>query len=438
MINSQSCKFLVSLILTFLFTFSAAAQIRLDSSGGKPPELIAIKAGKLVDVESGTTLSNQVILIENSRIKAVGAGINIPPGTKIIDLSGETVLPGLFDCHTHMALTVHRQGIEKGDVFFSTIILTTGYRAIEATVNARSMLEAGFTTIRDVGNNGNYADTDLRKAIEAGIVPGPTVINAGRIIAPYGGQLQLQPEKTGLGEPEYLYADTRDEMRKAIRQNIHFGAKLIKIVVDDQPYIYSSEDIKFMVDEAAAAGLKLAAHAQTEQGARNAAQAGVASIEHGYNMPNDVLELAKKNNVVLVPTDFTIKAWLAYGYPDIWAKILHNNNAERLKRAYQIGVTIAYGTDLIFDDPVETRGSGSMSQIESYLDAGISPKEILKAMTVNAAQLVGVKENRGLIKPKMSADIIATPDNPLENILALKKVNFVMKDGKVFKDLKTQ
>ena len=151
------------------------------------------------------------------------------------------------------------------------------------------MLEAGFTTIRDVGNNGNYADTALRQAIEQGIVPGPTMINAGRIIAPYGGQYHLQPERKSLGEPEYLYADTRDEMKKAIRQNIQFGALVIKIVVDDQKYIYSAEDIKYMVEEARLAGLRIAAHCMTEHGARNAILGGVASIEHGFQMSDEAL-----------------------------------------------------------------------------------------------------------------------------------------------------
>jgi imidazolonepropionase-like amidohydrolase len=161
---------------------------------------------------------------------------------------------------------------DAGDYFVTTLRDSTGFRAIQGVANARSMLEYGFTTVRDIGNAANYADTDLRRAIEQEIVPGPTIINAGRIIAPYGGQFQLQPDKPNLGNPEYFYADTRDELKKAIRENIHYGARVIKIVVDDQPYIYSVDDIRFVIEEARLAGLKVAAHCWTEKGARNAAK----------------------------------------------------------------------------------------------------------------------------------------------------------------------
>ncbi len=156
-------------------------------------------------------------------------------------------------------------------------------------MNARDMLQSGFTTVRDVGNAGNYADTDLRRAIEEGMVPGPTVINAGRIITPLGGQYHgLQPERPDLGEPEYLYADTPEQMREAVRKNVLFGARVIKIVVDDQPYLYSVDDVKVLIAESARAGLKVAAHAGTEAGVRVAAEAGVASIEHAYTASTEV------------------------------------------------------------------------------------------------------------------------------------------------------
>src|ERR671912_1729141 len=175
-----------------------------------------------------------------------------------------------------MAFLIRRQGRERGSLFFYDLTHTNAERAIHAVVNSRDMLDAGFTTIRDVGNDGNYVATDLRRAIDQGLIPGPTIINSGRIIAPFGGQYQLQPERRHIGEPEYFYADTRDEMRKAIRQNAHFGARVIKIVVDDQPYIYSADDIRYMVAEAAAAGPQLAAPFVAEQGARNAPPAGGA------------------------------------------------------------------------------------------------------------------------------------------------------------------
>jgi imidazolonepropionase-like amidohydrolase len=395
-------------------------------------QVTAIRAGKLVDPETGTTTANQVILVEGTKIRAVGAGLQIPPGATIIDLSNMTVLPGLVDAHTHVCLTMASvqpgtKGSTDRELLISSLLDTTGYRAVLGVANAQSMLAAGFTTIRDVGNAANYADSDLRRAIENGIVVGPTIINAGRIIAPTGGQYQnlLRPEKRDLAFPEYIFADTKDELKKAVRENSLYGAKVIKIVVDDQPYIYSVDEIKFVIDEAAKAGLKVAAHCATEAGARNAAMAGVASIEHGFVMPNDVLELAKRNNVVLVNTDFTELVLRAYGSPPE----AHAAYVDRLKRAYRIGVPIAYGTDVVVDIPGYTRGTLSLTQIESFVEAGVPARAILKIMTTNGARLLGVEKERGALRPGLAADIIATPENPLDNIQTLRQVAFVMKNG---------
>jgi len=313
---------------------------------------------------------------------------------------------------------------DAGNYFYTTLVDTTGYRAIEGVANGQAMLASGFTTVRDIGNAGNYADTDLRHAIEDGWVKGPTVVNSGIIIAPYGGQFHLQPEKKDLGTPEYLFADTRDEMVKAIRQNIHFGAKFIKIVVDDQKYIYSVDDIRFMVAEAHAAGVKLAAHCWTHAGAHNAAEAGVDSIEHGFKMTDEDLELAKKNHVTLVGTEFTEKLTSAADHK-IWV--------DRLKRAHKIGVNMAFGTDVDVALPGETRGTLAIGYIDSWVDAGVPADDIVRAMTVNAARLLSVDDTRGFLKPGYAADIIAAPENPEENIQTLKKVTFVMKDGYVYK-----
>jgi len=397
--------------------FRVSAQLKSSS------EVVAIKAGKLLDPETGRTTANQVILVKGNKIKEIGANVSIPAEAKIIDLSKATVLPGLFDAHTHLCMAVI-PGRDQGNYYFTTLLDTTGYRAIEGVANGIAMLQSGFTTVRDIGNAGNYADTDLRHAIEACWVQGPTIAHAGIFIAPYGGQFHLQPEKKGLATPEYLFADTRDEMRKAIRQNIHFGAKVIKIVVDDQDYIYSTEDIRFMIAEAHAAGLKLAAHCWTHAGAHNAAEAGVDSIEHGFRMTDEDLQLAKKNNVTLVGTEFTEKLTGTEEHK-IWV--------DRLKRAHKIGVNMAFGTDVIDALPGETRGTLAIDYIQSWMDAGVPAADTLRAMTVNAARLLGVDKERGFLKPGMAADIIATPENPADNIQALKKVSFVMKDGAIIK-----
>lgn len=408
---------ILAFVGVFLFQFPTAAQKT------SAPQLIAIKAGKLLDPETGKIAENQTILVEGSQIKDIGANLVIPHDAKIIDLSKSTVLPGLFDAHTHLCMAVIPSR-DAGDYFFTTLLDTTAYRAIEGVANGQAMLQSGFTSVRDVGNNGNYADTALRQAIENGWVVGPTIVNAGIIIAPYGGQFHLQPEKKDLATPEYLFADSRDEMRKAIRQNVHFGAKVIKIVVDDQRYIYSVDDIRFMVAEAHAMGLKLAAHCWTHPGAHNAAEAGVDSIEHGFKMTNEDLELAKKNNVTLVGTEFTVKTSNAEEHK-IWV--------DRLQRAYKIGVNMAFGTDVDTQLPGETRGTLAIDYISSWVDAGVPAADTLRAMTVNAARLLGVDKERGFLKPGFHADIIATPENPEDNIQTLRNVSFVMKDGAIVK-----
>lgn len=407
----------------------ALALLLLCATTARAADITAIKAGKLVDPDTGTTAVNQVILIEGTTIKAIGGNVSIPQGATVIDLSAYTVLPGLFDAHSHMCHNV-RPGQNQLDY---TLASPTAYRALQGAANARAMLESGFTTIRDVGNNGNYADTALRLAIDRGLVPGPTMINAGRIIAPFGGQFQTQPERPRLSEPEYFYADTKDELKKAVRENIHYGARVIKIVVDDQPYIYSADDIKVVVEEARGAGLKVAAHCGTERGARNAAEAGVASIEHGIRMSDETLQLAKRNNVVLVGTEFTVKLAEYLGLPPQAAKEFHEVYVDRLKRAYRIGVPMVFGSDAFFDVEGETRGEQALSIIDSFIEAGVANKDLIRYMTTDAARLLGVDRRRGAIKVGLRADIIATRENPLDNILTLKKVAFVMKDGKVFK-----
>ena len=440
MINTR--RSLLLLLISALWVLAAGAQVTV------------IKAGKLIDAETGNTLSNQVILIEGTKITAVGSNLNIPPDAKLIDLSHETVLPGMVDAHTHMCLGFRLYGTMQNTslqgyktstsivdmsrsmleaVLVATLTDTTGYRAIQGVANARSMLEAGFTTIRDVGNNGNYADTDLRKAIEAGIVPGPTMINAGRIIAPFGGQFPqlLSPEKPDIGKPEYFYADTKDEMKKAIRENLLYGAKVIKIVMDDQPYLYSVDDVKFIVDEAHRDGVKVAAHCWTDKGALIAAEGGVDSIEHGTFMTNQTLEIAKRNNVVLVGTEYT-----QFVADAMRQSPLHATYLDRLKRAYQVGMPMAFGSDLDLDIPGHNRGELAVSDVENYIEAGVPAKTALQIMTINGVRLLGIDKDRGEIKPGLAADIIATPLNPLDDLLTLEHVNFVMKDGKVFKQVK--
>lgn len=413
-------KIFAAMLFVLCAAFAASAQIT------------AIRAGKVIDPATGAVLTNQIILVEGRDIKAIGADVQIPAGAIVIDLSKQIVLPGLFDAHAHLCMNMQHKR-DAGSYYVTTLRDSTGLRAIQGVANARSMLEYGFTTVRDIGNAANYADTDLRMAIEQELVPGPTIINAGRIIAPYGGQFQLQADKRDLGNPEYFYADTRDEMKKAIRENIHYGARVIKIVVDDQRYIYSVDDIKFMVEEAHDAGLKLAAHCWTERGARRAAEAGVDSIEHGVEATSEILEIAKRNNVALVPTPFTEIDASLYGNPGGYKEINQRWFIGPVQRAYKIGVMLVFGPDVIFNTKEFPRGRMSINTIDHWVEAGIPSHVILQALTTNAAKLLGVEKTRGALAVGMRADIIAVGDNPIDKIETLKNVGFVMKNGKVFK-----
>jgi imidazolonepropionase-like amidohydrolase len=419
-----------NLNITLRITVSILLSLFLAAIAGA--QVTAIRAGRVVEPETGAVLNNQIILVEGQNIKAIGAGLQIPAGASVVDLSGQVVLPGLFDAHTHLCMNM-RHGRDAGNYYITTLLDSNGTRAIQGVANARSMLEYGFTTVRDVGNAGNYADTDLRRAVDQEIVPGPTIINAGRIIAPFGGQFQMQPDKPNLGNPEYFYADTRDELKKAVRENIHFGARVIKLVVDDQRYIYSVEDIKFVIEEARLAGMKVAAHCWTRQGARNAAEAGVASIEHGIEIDDETLEIARRNNVALVPTPFTETDARERGEPGGNKELDARWFADPVKRANAKGVTLVFGPDVIFTTKEYPRGRLSIETIDNWVAAGIPPRVILQALTVNAARLLGVEKTRGFLKVGMRADIIAVGDNPIEKIETLKNVNFVMKNGKVFK-----
>jgi imidazolonepropionase-like amidohydrolase len=412
-----------TLFALFALVFAAA---------GASGQVTAIRAGRVVDPEAGTAAENQVIIVEGGKIKAVGAGLKVPAGATVVDLSRATVMPGLFDAHTHLCMSVDMRR-DAGSYYYTTLNDPDSFRSLQGAANARAMLAAGFTTVRDIGNEGNHACTSLRRAIERGLVVGPTVLNAGRIIAPLGGQFHLQPDKPGLAEPEYRFADSRDEMRKAIRENAHFGARLIKIVVDDQPYIYTADDIRFMIEEARRAGLKLAAHAWTREGAHNAAEAGVASIEHGNGISDEDLLLAKRNNVTMVFTPFPEWVLKEFRQEPGQAAAEYRQEIDRLSSAYKLGVTIAFGTDVIHDLPKYTRGTQAITWIDSYVAAGIPARDLLRMMTVNAARLLGVERERGLLRPGLAADLIATPANPLDNIQTLKQVSFVMKDGVIIK-----
>ncbi len=348
---------------------------------------------------------------------------------EVIDLLDLTVLPGLVDAHNHLALTYKE--VPEHNVYYLTYVLDgTPLRAIQAVSNGIQMLNAGFTIVRDMGNAGNYADAALRKAIEQGWIPGPTIINSGIIIGGMGGQFWPTPEMAidkNIVYPEYLDADTPDEMVRAVRRNALFGARVIKICVDCKPWGYTTDEIRLFIGEAAKAGLKVEGHVQTVDGARRAIEAGLWSIAHDRGLTDEMHKLMAQKGIFRAGTETPISL------------TGHTNQArfERtvagLRNAYENGVPLTFSTDADYYIPGKTRGEVAIEFIETWKAAGIPPVDILRAMTVNGYRVSETERTRGPIEPGLAADLIAVVGNPLENIDALRNVRFVMRDGVVFK-----
>jgi len=393
-------------------------------------QVTALRVGHLVDPENGTVADNQVVLVENGKFTAIGRNVNIPPGAEVVDMSQYWVTQGLVDAHNHLALT-YKMLPENNVYYLTTTLDSTAARAIQAVSNGMTMMSSGFTLVRDLGNNGNYADTALRVAIEQGWVPGPTIVNSGLIIGGFGGQFSPVPERENLIYPEYLNADTNDEIVKAVRRNILFGAKVIKICVDCKPYGYTTDEIKLFVSEAGKAGLKVAGHVQTNAGALRAIEAGIWSIEHSIGLDDKAHKLMAQKGIWRVGTETPLTDYHTGLTPS--ARQRYQRQEDGLKNAYANKVKMAFSTDADYYIPGMTRGQVVIDFLKSWKDADIPAKEILKIMTVNGYMVCDLYDKRGPIKVGMPADLIAVRENPLENIDTLRDVRSVMKDGLVFK-----
>jgi imidazolonepropionase-like amidohydrolase len=394
-----------------------------------PSKVTIVRAGRLVDPEAATVANNQMIMVRDGVIAQVGASIPVPAGAEVIDLSKLTVLPGLVDAHNHLALT-YKEEPESNIYYYTYVADSTPLRAIQAVSNGIQMLAAGFTIVRDMGNNGNYADTALRVGIEQGWVPGPTIINSGIIIGGLGGQFFPTPEMAmgkNIVYPEYLDADTHDEIIKAIRQNILFGARVIKICVDCKPYGYTADEIKLFIAESAKAGLKVEGHCQTVDGARRAIEAGIWSIAHDSGMTDELHKLMAQKGVWRAGTETPISL---VGHT---TKARFDRTVASLRNAWQNKTPLTFSTDADYFVPGKTRGEVAIEFIETWKAAGIPAADILRAMTINGYKVSETEKTRGPIRPGLVADFIAVMGNPLENIDALRQVQFVMKDGLVFK-----
>ena len=319
---------------------------------------------------------------------------------------------------------------ERNIYYYTYIAESTALRAIQAASNGIQMLASGFTIVRDMGNNGNYADTALRQAIEQGWIPGPMIINSGIIIGGMGGQWWPTPEM-GEGKnivyPEYIEADTRDEMLKAIHKNLLYGAKVIKICVDCKPWGYTTDDIRFFIEESGRAGMKVEGHCQTVDGARRAIDAGIWSIAHDIGMNDELHKLMAQKGIFRAGTE-TPGTLEEHTTPEAYRKTV-----DRLRNAWENKVPLTYSTDADYYVPGKTRGEVSIEFIQTWKDAKIPNLDILKAMTITGYRCSQTENKRGPIKVGLAADLIAVEGNPIENIDVLRNVRFVMKDGEVFK-----
>jgi imidazolonepropionase-like amidohydrolase len=409
---------------------------------GAMAQVTAIKAGRLVDPQAGVVLADQVILVRDTKIEAVGRGLSIPADAKIIDLSQMTVLPGLIDCHTHLA----DGPTEDGDPF-SQLKKTAAQVAFESVPNARTFLREGFTTVRDVGVYRALNDVAMRDAIAHGYIEGPRMYVAAAYVTITGGagaMTGLAPDITMPWNLHYGEANGPWEVRQTIRRLVHDGADHIKVLASGAVLTHGSnpksqeftvEELQAAVDEAAHFGLRVEAHAHSPMGIKNAIRAGVASIEHATMIDDEGIALAKEHGTYLdmdiydeeciqeagrlgkIPKDFL--------QHDAELGELHRQN---FRKAVKAGVKLSFGTDAGVC-PYDR----SVRQFAFMVKYGMTPMQAIQSATTSAADLLGHSDIIGDIKPGKFADVIAVAGDPLQDIGVLEHVQFVMKDGKVYK-----
>lgn len=426
---------LASLAFLFLCCFAARGQTAAPDS-----PVIAIKAGKLIDVDSGAVLSNQIILIRSGRIAAVGDRIAIPADARIIDLSKMTVLPGLIDCHTHLADISDPEPLH-------VLQKSSAELAYAVIPNARATLLAGFTTVRDVGVYRAFNDVALRDAIARGDVIGPRMFVAGAYITISEGAGAM----TGLAPDIQLPLDLRFgeanspwEIRQKIRVLAHRGADHIKILSTGAVLTHGSnpksieftpEELQAAVDEARNFGLRVAAHAHASEGIKNAIRAGVASVEHATLIDDEGIALAKQHGTYLDMDIYDEECIQANGNAgSAPADFLEHDRdlAEAQRRnftkALHAGVKLSFGTDA----GVCPHGTNAR-QFAFMVKYGMTPMQAIQSATSSAADLLGKSDLLGSIKPGKYADIVAVSADPLADVRALEHISFVMKEGKIYK-----
>ena len=410
-----------------------------------PAPVTAIKAGTLIDGTGGAPIKSAVILIQGDRITAVGANVAIPRGATVIDLSGETVLPGFIDAHVHLV----GRTIGDGDWQHSGLVESPAELALLGAAHAQQTLEAGFTTVRVVGT-ANFGDIALRNAINFGWVPGPRIVGAGISFGIRGGHC----DETGgfwpgaLGEEHGIeagVANGEDEVRNAVRYVVKYGADVIKIcatggVLSPNDSVgaqqYTEDEMRVIVQTAAMLDRRVAAHAHGTAGIKAAVRAGVTSIEHGSLLDSEAVVLMKEHGTYLVPTllaGFTVESLAnAKGLPPvIAAKALQVASRARqsFKMAVAGGVKIALGTDA----GVMRHGTNGREFELMVRYGGMAPMQAIVAGTLSGATLLGRDHDVGTVAVGKLADLVAVKGDPLQDIAVLQRVDFVMKGGAVFK-----
>jgi imidazolonepropionase-like amidohydrolase len=429
------------LTLALLVTLAAAVSSAQTQPTSKP---IAIKAAHIFDATSDNMLSNGVVIVDGNRIVAAGSNITIPANAQVIDLGDATLLPGFIDAHVHLTG-------ESGDNwykdYFEGEMRHPAEQAHYAASYALKTLNAGFTTVRNVGAN-DYVDIGLRNAINNGIIPGPRMLTAVHAIGATGGHGDgdpIPPSRTHQLGPLEGVCNGAAECRAAVRYQIKYGADVIKFMPSggvlslsdpvDAPEL-SQEEMNAIVEEAHNWGRKVAAHCHGDAAARMAILAGTDSIEHGSFMKPETLALMKEKGTYLVPTRMAVY-WTGSAdkvgkFPPVIqakAKAAYAAHEQMFRNALKAGVKIAFGTD----SAVSPHGLNA-HEFSLMTDLGMSPVAALRSATSVGATLLGVLNDRGTLEAGKLADIVAVPGNPLTDIRATERVLFVMKDGKVVKN----
>ena len=403
-----------------------------------PGKKVAVRAGRLIDGKSERVLENALIVINGEKIVSVTAGGAVPAGAEVIDLSKATVLPGFVDAHTHVLLN---GDITEEDYDKQLLKESIPYRAILAARNARIALEHGFTTLRDLETEGAmYADVDVKTAIANGEVPGPRMQVATRAMTPTG-MYPLLGYSWELRVPTGVqYVDGVETARKAVREQIMYGADWIKYYSDRRYYFaqdgvlhsmvnFTDDEAKAIVEEAHRLGKRVAAHAIGSDGIAAALRAGVDTIEHGDGLTEAEMDEMARHGVYWVPT-ITVGAYVAPGRGGNWVKMVDLEKAA-FQKALKKGVKIVLGTDA---GGFDWRDLNQAEEFKYYVEYGMTPMQAIRTGTSEAAELLGWSDKMGTVEPGKWADLVAVSGDPLKDITELEKVTFVMKGGVVYKN----